>query len=295
MPTTLPQSPAPPLVFGCLFSGIGCADVGFGRLGWRAAFHAEIDPFACRVLEEHYPDVPNLGDVVALPDDPEFLRLAAGIDVLMFSPPCQAFSVAGLRGGLADDRGNLTLESLRAVRAAQPLWTVTENVPGWLSDGGNAFGCFLAGLLDLVARLLDFHELGNTGLLTHPPEDPAEAEVARAPANLNEGRCLLGGRECCINAADLERLRAGAGADGDDGRVDLTAEGLSAADARRPRAAEALRAGAGNGVATAAPPKRADAATALHGEACRHCGHAPFVQSGACKTCRACGDTSGCG
>ena len=76
-------------------------------------------------------------------------------DVLVGGTPCQAFSVAGLRGSLDDERGNLTLvlvrilnaiDFIRAKQRKQPCILVWENVPGVLSDKSNAFGCLLGAL-----------------------------------------------------------------------------------------------------------------------------------------------------
>jgi DNA (cytosine-5)-methyltransferase 1 len=88
----------------------------------------------------------NLGDVTA--DD--FMQRASSfgqIDVLAGGPPCQDFSVAGLRVGMAGDRGNLSLRFLEIAHAIRPRNLLVENVPGWLSMPDNAFGCFLAGLV----------------------------------------------------------------------------------------------------------------------------------------------------
>ena len=69
------------------------------------------------------------------------------IDLLVGGTPCQSFSVAGLRKGLDDPRGNLMLEFLRIAQAKRPRWLVWENVPGVLSsNGGRDFGAFLTGL-----------------------------------------------------------------------------------------------------------------------------------------------------
>lgn len=107
---------------------------------------SEIEDFPSRVLAHHWPDVPNLGDFTAID-----VTAMAHVGWLVGGTPCQSFSVAGLRKGLADDRGNLTLEYVRLAHALQEnnglrgaLW---ENVPGCLSDKTNAFGCFLGAIV----------------------------------------------------------------------------------------------------------------------------------------------------
>ena len=142
------------MLFGSVCSGIEAASLAFTPLGWRAAWLAEVDPFASAVLAHQYPDVPNLGDMTALPVRVLTGEIAAP-DVLCGGTPCQSFSVAGMREGMNDPRGLLTIkfvelaDAIDHVRAARgepaciPFW---ENVPGVLSDRGNAFGCFLGAL-----------------------------------------------------------------------------------------------------------------------------------------------------
>ena len=140
--------------FGSVCSGIEAASVAWHPLGWKAAWLAEIEPFPAAVLAHHYPEVPNLGDMTALPD-----RIASGEveapDLFCGGTPCQAFSVAGLRKSLDDARGNLSLvfceianeiDAVRSVRGERPCIVFWENVPGVLNTKDNAFGCFLAGL-----------------------------------------------------------------------------------------------------------------------------------------------------
>lgn len=140
--------------YGSVCSGIEAVSVAWQPLGFEAAWFAEIDRFACALLAHHYPRVPNLGDLLQLP-----LRMLAGEleapDILVGGTPCQAFSFAGLRQGLADPRGALTLsyveladaiDHIRACERRPPAVFVWENVPGVLSDRGNAFGCLLAAL-----------------------------------------------------------------------------------------------------------------------------------------------------
>lgn len=140
--------------FGSVCSGIEAASVAWHPLGWRAAWLAEIEPFPAAVLAHHYPDIPNLGDMTKLPKLVLTGKIAAP-DVLVGGTPCQAFSVAGMREGLNDPRGQLTIkfveladaiDHVRVARGDDPAVIVWENVPGVLSDKGNAFGCFLGAL-----------------------------------------------------------------------------------------------------------------------------------------------------
>lgn len=137
-----------PLTFISMFSGIEAASVAFNPLGWRALAVCEIDKAASALLAYRYPDVPNLGDMSKV-DWSHYneQRLGRRVDVVCGGPPCQAFSVAGMRRGMEDDRGNLSLVYMRALHAIKPRNAIVENVPGWLSMPDNAFGCFLAGLV----------------------------------------------------------------------------------------------------------------------------------------------------
>jgi DNA (cytosine-5)-methyltransferase 1 len=146
--------------YGSVCSGIEAASVAWEPLGWKASFLSEIDKFPRAVLAAHYPEVPLHGD---------FTTIKAGeydpIDLLVGGTPCQSFSVAGLRAGLADDRGNLALEYLKLAQRLRPKWLVWENVPGVLSSaGGRDFGSILGGLVELgygfAYRVLDAQYFG---------------------------------------------------------------------------------------------------------------------------------------
>ena len=120
------------MIYGSVCSGIEAASVAWHPLGWRASFLSEIEAFPRAVLAHHYPDTPLHGD---------FTTIAAGqydpIDLLVGGTPCQSFSIAGLRGGLDDDRGNLALEYLRLAQRLRPRWLVWENVPGVFSSASH--------------------------------------------------------------------------------------------------------------------------------------------------------------
>jgi len=140
--------------FGSVCSGIEAASVAWHPMDWTAAWLAEIEAFPSAVLAHHYPDVPNLGDMTTLA-----VKVIAGEieapDVLVGGTPCQSFSVAGMRQGMNDPRGQLTIkyvelanaiDHVRRARGENESIIVWENVPGVLSDKGNAFGCFLGAL-----------------------------------------------------------------------------------------------------------------------------------------------------
>jgi len=140
-----------PLRFLSVCSGIEAASVAWHPLGWRAVAFSEIEKFPSAVLARHYPDVSNLGDFTKI----DTTKLGQ-VDILAGGTPCQAFSVAGLRQGLDDARGNLTLKFVELAHELAGYGktdgnglrnVVWENVVGVLSDKGNAFGCFLAGLV----------------------------------------------------------------------------------------------------------------------------------------------------
>lgn len=141
-------------------SGIEAASVAWAPLGWKAWAFSEIEPFPCSVLAHHYPDVPNLGDMTKFKDWPD-----ATLDLLCGGTPCQSYSVAGLRKGLDDPRGDLMLTYGAIAAKYRPRWLVWENVPGVLSsNGGRDFGTFL-GLLGQLGygfayRVLDAQYFG---------------------------------------------------------------------------------------------------------------------------------------
>ena len=141
-------------------SGIEAATVAWHQLGWEAVAYSEIEPFPCKVLAHHYPNTPNWGDMTKFKDWPD-----ATIDALVGGTPCQSFSVAGLRQGLEDPRGELMLTYLAIAARYQPRWVVWENVPGVLSsNGGRDFGAFLGALGELgygwAYRVLDAQWFG---------------------------------------------------------------------------------------------------------------------------------------
>ncbi len=142
-------------------SGVEAATVAWHHMGWQAAGFSEIEKFPSEVLAHHYPTVTNFGDMTKYKE----WNLNDSIGLLVGGTPCQSFSVAGLRKGLDDPRGNLALTYLGILDKFRPKWCVWENVPGVLSSGGGRdFGSFLGALGELgygfAYRVLDAQNFG---------------------------------------------------------------------------------------------------------------------------------------
>lgn len=148
--------------YGSVCSGVEAASVAWEPLGFEPVFFSEIEPFPSAVLAHHWPDVPNHGDMTKFE---EWNYESGAIDVLVGGTPCQSFSIAGMRGGLEDDRGNLALTYMRMVDQLRPQWCVWENVPGVLSSGGGRDFGSIVGALDELGyscawRVLDAQNFG---------------------------------------------------------------------------------------------------------------------------------------
>ena len=143
-------------------SGIEAASCAWEPLGFTPVAFSEIEPFPCSVLAHRFPSVPNLGDMTKFE---EWNIEPGAVDILVGGTPCQSFSVAGLRGGLTDDRGNLALIYCRILQKFKPRWFAWENVPGVLSsNGGRDFGSILGAMVELgygiAYRVLDAQYFG---------------------------------------------------------------------------------------------------------------------------------------
>ena len=144
-----------------LFSGIEAASVAWEPLGFTPIAFSEIDPFCSQLLKVRYPDVPNLGDISAI----DWRPYHGEVDLIVGGSPCQAFSIAGPRTGLLDERSALMLEYVRAIREVKPTWAVWENVCGAMSqDRGRAFATLQRELencgYSLAWRVLDAQFFG---------------------------------------------------------------------------------------------------------------------------------------
>ena len=142
-------------------SGIEAATVAWHHMGWKPVGFSEIEKFPSQVLAHHYPQVTNFGDMTKYKE----WNINDTVGLLVGGTPCQSFSVAGLRKGLEDPRGNLALTYVGILDKFRPKWCVWENVPGVLSSGnGRDFGAFLGALAELgygfAYRVLDAQNFG---------------------------------------------------------------------------------------------------------------------------------------
>lgn len=170
------------ITYGSVCSGIEAATVAWEGFGFKPEWFSEIEPFPSAVLAHHWPHVPNEGDMTMLPLAVSLGELPAP-DILVGGTPCQAFSVAGERKGLDDERGQLTLSYVKLANAIdemriedgkQPCVIMWENVPGVLSSKDNAFGCFLAALVGEDEELKPTgKKWSNAGYVSGPERDVA--------------------------------------------------------------------------------------------------------------------------
>lgn len=147
--------------FLSICSGIEAASVAWHDLGFDCVGVSEIDKFPSEVLKYHYPHIPNLGDMTKFKEWNDDLAF----DLLVGGTPCQSFSVAGLRKGMDDPRGNLALTYVAIAEKYKPRWFVWENVPGVLSsNGGKDFSSFLTAMAEIgygiCYRVLDAQFFG---------------------------------------------------------------------------------------------------------------------------------------
>lgn len=163
------------MIYGSVCSGIESASMAWEPLGMKPAWFSEVEPFPSAVLAHHWPEVANFGDMCNLP-----YLVSTGLikapDILVGGTPCQAFSVAGLRKGLEDERGQLTLKFVELAneidkqRVGEECVVVWENVPGVLSSKDNAFGCFLGTLVGEECELKPAGKKWSNAGLVYGPE-----------------------------------------------------------------------------------------------------------------------------
>lgn len=154
-----------------LFSGIEAATAAWHHLGWECAGVAEIEPFPRQLLKQHYPNVPNLGDVTKV--TAAAIAALGHLDLIVFGSPCQDLSVAGKRKGLDGARSGLFFTALQIIRYARThcglRWALWENVPGaFTSNGGADFAAVVAALAGLDDVPVPPKKWGNEGAAIGP-------------------------------------------------------------------------------------------------------------------------------
>ena len=165
---------------GSVCSGIEAASVAWVPLGFQFEWFSEIATFPAAVLKDKYPSVPNLGDMNDIPKEITARRITAP-DLICGGTPCQAFSLAGWKNGLNDDRGNLTLRFVDIVEANDNVRLADgnkrsvvfwENVEGVLTDKTNAFGCLVSSLAGL-SDVIKCQKWPNAGIIRGPKRNIA--------------------------------------------------------------------------------------------------------------------------
>ena len=199
-----------------LCSGIEAASVAWHPLGWEPVAFSEVEPFACAVMAERWPGVPNIGDMTKI--DGRSYR--GTVDLVVGGTPCQGFSIAGKRGGLDDERSGLARHFVRIVSECRPRWFVWENVPGALSTNqGRDFGTFIRALDEcgypLAWRIVDaqffgtpqrrrrIFVIGHSGDWRHPASVLFEREGMRRDI---EARRETGGSYPCLTRNGAQAL-----------------------------------------------------------------------------------------
>jgi DNA (cytosine-5)-methyltransferase 1 len=199
--------------YASLCDGIGAVHVAWQPLGWRCAWTSEIEPFPAAVVAARHGGPVNLGDMTRITK--EMMDAHGRLDLVCGGTPCQSFSLAGLRAGLADPRGNLALEFLRLVDLARPHWVLWENVPGVLSvDRGRAFGSFLGALGQLgygfAWRVLDAQYVRVDGYERSVPQRRRRVFVVGYFGDWRPAAAVLFDRESLFGHS-APRREAGAG------------------------------------------------------------------------------------
>lgn len=152
-----------------LFSGAGGLDIGFEKAGFSIAVAVEADPSCCDTLKTNRPNLPIINKDITETTSEEILEagnlkpLEAAL--VIGGPPCQSFSLAGLRKGLNDDRGKLLFEFVRIVRETLPIGFVLENVKGLTNwDSGKALGL----LIEELSKPIEYHGNRYTYTIAKP-------------------------------------------------------------------------------------------------------------------------------
>lgn len=131
------SSDLPPVVALSFFSGAMGLDIGMEQGGIKALLACEFNKFCRMTIQKNKPETALIGDInkYTAKEILEFANIPYDrkVDVIFGGPPCQAFSTAGARRALADERGNVFLRYIEVIENIKPTYVVIENVRGLLS------------------------------------------------------------------------------------------------------------------------------------------------------------------
>jgi len=201
---------------GSVCSGIEAASIAWKPLGMKFEWFSEIAAFPSTVLKIKYPSIPNLGDMNDIPEALVNRKITAP-DIICAGTPCQAFSLAGWKNGLNDERGNLTIkfvdivnanDSIRKQDGKTPTIVFWENVEGVLKDKTNAFGCLISVLAGLKS-IVELQKWPNAGLLKGPKRNVAwrvlDAKYFGLPQQRKRLYLIAGGKDFCPETVIFEK------------------------------------------------------------------------------------------
>ena len=146
-----------------LFSGTGGFSLGFKRAGYEFTEHyfSEIDKHAVANYKHNFPNAKYIGDIITIHG-----RDLKGVDIITFGSPCQDFSLAGKRQGLAGDRSSLIKEAIRLITDIRPGVFVWENVKGaFSSNSGEDFTAILQAFANIGGYRLEWQLLNTSWVL----------------------------------------------------------------------------------------------------------------------------------
>lgn len=168
------------ITVGSVCSGIEAASVAFEGTELDIKWFSEISDFPSKILKENYPQIPNIGDMKNIPNLLDKSEIESP-DLICAGTPCQAFSVAGWKKGLNDDRGNLTLkfveildknDEIRERDKKQKTIALWENVEGVLKDKTNSFGCLISTLIG-ASKEIKIKKWPSSGIIHGPKRNIA--------------------------------------------------------------------------------------------------------------------------
>jgi DNA (cytosine-5)-methyltransferase 1 len=194
--------------FGSLFAGIGGMDLGLERAGMECRWQVEIDPFARKILEKHWPGVPKHGDIREVTGE-ELER----VDLIAGGFPCTNTSNAGDRTGIEGEHSGRWFDMLRIIRALRPQFVLVENPPGLLSRGmGEVLGGLAESGYDAEWQCVPAftvgakHERERIFTLAYPcGEGPALAQQIASRGWRDSGRNSSNCGDSAIAVADIEQ------------------------------------------------------------------------------------------